>query len=383
MPSAEILTIGTEILLGEIVDTNARHIARVLRAEGVDVFWTASVGDNPERIAWLLRQALARSEIVIATGGLGPTVDDVTREAVALALGVELEFRPALWDEVQAMFRSFGREPSANNRRQAFVPAGALAVSNPVGTAPAFICETERAAVLCLPGVPREMEYLLTQAVLPYLRERFGLSEVIVVRVLHTIGVGESLIDERIADLELLANPTVGLAAHAGQVDVRITAKAGSTVQAEALLAPVEAELRSRLGDMVYGADQASLEEAAVAPLRARGWRLVVVEAGLEGALVRSIAAAGADLAAGLVLPAGPDAATWAGVMEAVLRDHPADVTLAVALLPDEGPRAASLRLRLPGLDETTIHRFGGHPRLDARRATHLALDALRRLGTT
>lgn len=381
MPSAEILTIGTEILLGEIVDTNARYIARALRAEGVDVFWTASVGDNPERIAWLLRQALARSEIVIATGGLGPTVDDVTREAVALALGVALEFRPALWDEVQAMFRSFGREPSENNRRQATVPAGAIALSNPVGTAPAFICETERAAVVCLPGVPREMEYLLAQAVLPYLRERFGLSEVIVVRVLHTIGVGESLIDERIADLETLSNPTVGLAAHAGQVDVRITAKAANAMAAAALLAPVEAELRQRLGDLVYGVDQASLEEAAVAPLRKRGWRIVVVEAGLAGALVQRVAAAGADLAAGLVLPASPDAATWAGVVDELLRDHPADVVLAVALFPDQQPRASSIRLRTPLADEVTNHRFGGHVRLDERRATHLALDALRRLG--
>lgn len=381
MPSAEIVTIGTEILLGEILDTNTRHIARALRAEGVDVFRTASVGDNPGRIAAVIREALGRVEIVLTTGGIGPTVDDPTREAVADALGLRLEFRPELWDEIQAMYRRFGREPTANNQRQAYIPAGALAVSNPVGTAPGFIVETDRAAVASLPGVPREMEVLLAETFLPYLRRRFPSGSILVVRVIHTAGVGESVIDERIADLEAMANPTVGLAAHAGQVDVRITAKAPTTEAAAKLIAPLETEIRRRLGEMVYGADHEALEDAALAPLRARGWRLAVVEAGLEGRIVRQLSGAGAELAAGLVLPPSPEPSGWEDLVAAARRVHGADAALGAALQPTRSPRALELVLLLPDSVARARHTFGGHHRLDPRRGTHLALDFLRRLG--
>jgi molybdenum cofactor synthesis domain-containing protein len=141
MPSAEIITIGTELLLGEIVDTNSHYLARSLRDLGIDLYLTTTVGDNPGRIAQAIQHSLERAEIVITTGGLGPTVDDPTRQAVAQAAGVELEFRQELWEQVQARFRRFSRTPTENNRRQAYVPIGALAVENPVGTAPAFIVE--------------------------------------------------------------------------------------------------------------------------------------------------------------------------------------------------------------------------------------------------
>ncbi|MGD2028138.1 MAG: competence/damage-inducible protein A, partial [Anaerolineales bacterium] len=173
MPSAEILTIGTEILLGEIVDTNSRYIARTLRDHGVDIYWLSTVGDNPARIAEAMQQGMQRSEIILSTGGLGPTIDDPTREAAALALGTQTEFRPELWQQVQDRFARFGRTPTENNKRQAFVPQGAIAIENPVGTAPAFIGETEKNALICLPGVPREMEHLMQHAVIPYLQKRF------------------------------------------------------------------------------------------------------------------------------------------------------------------------------------------------------------------
>jgi nicotinamide-nucleotide amidase len=380
MPSAEIITIGTEILLGEIVDTNARHIARGLRAEGVDIYWTASVGDNPERITALVRAALARSEIVITTGGLGPTVDDPTRTAVAAALGVPTEFRPELWVEIQAMYERFGRTPTENNRRQAYIPVGAVSVPNPVGTAPAFIGETEQSAVICLPGVPREMEYLLEHAALPYIRHRFQPDSVIQVRVLHTAGVGESVIDERIADLEALPNPTVGLAAHAGQVDVRITAKAATPAEAEALIATMEADLRRRLGDMVYGADEATLEDAAVAACQARGWRLAVVEAGLGGDLVQRLMGAAGGALAGLALPPAPDPDGWPDLVDGFRRAQGVEAALGAALYPGATPRALALFLITPDGEASARHTFGGHQRLDARRGLHLALDYLRRM---
>jgi nicotinamide-nucleotide amidase len=165
MPTAEIIAIGTELLLGEIQDTNTRYLARLLRDHGVDLYRTTIVGDNVERIAQAIRESLARCQIVITTGGLGPTVDDPTRQAAALAVGVDLEFRPELWDQIQDRFKRYNRPATENNRRQAFIPKGAIAVENPVGTAPAFIVETPTQAIVSLPGVTPEMEYLIKKAV--------------------------------------------------------------------------------------------------------------------------------------------------------------------------------------------------------------------------
>ncbi|MFU8771680.1 MAG: competence/damage-inducible protein A, partial [Anaerolineales bacterium] len=295
MPSAEIITIGTEILLGEIVDTNASHLARVLREQGVDLFRKTTVGDNEERIAEVIRQAMSRAQIIITSGGLGPTVDDPTREAIALAVGVELEYRPELWDQIQERFRRFGRKPTENNRRQAYIPHGAITVENPVGTAPAFIVETPANSIIAFPGVPREMEYLLEHAAIPYLQNKYDLQSVIKIRLLHTAGVGESQIDELISDLETLTNPTVGLAAYTGQVDVRITAKADSDQKADEMIAEVERQLRLRLEDWVYGVDEETLENSALSALKASGWNLVVVVSGGGSFLVNRLALTGDD----------------------------------------------------------------------------------------
>src|SRR6185503_21243772 len=197
MPSAEIITIGTEILLGEIVDTNTRYIARTLRGMGVDLYRTITIGDNVERIAEAIHNSVNRAEIVITTGGLGPTVDDPTREAVAKAVGVELEFREDLWEQVVAIISRYGRKPSENQRRQAFIPKGAIGISNPVGTAPCFIVErsshsgswTKESAVISLPGVPNEMEYILHESIIPYLQKRYNLDQIIKIRVLHCAGL--------------------------------------------------------------------------------------------------------------------------------------------------------------------------------------------------
>src|SRR5512134_2139131 len=271
MPSAEIITIGTEILLGEIVDTNTRYIARTLRGLGVDLYRTITIGDNVERIADAIRHSMDRAEIVITTGGLGPTVDDPTREAVAKAAGVELEFRQDLWEQVVAIISRYGRKPSENQKRQAYIPAGAIAIPNPVGTAPCFIVETEHNAVVSLPGVPNEMEHILHESVIPYLQKRFHLDEIIKIRVLHCAGLGEGMIDEQIADLETLSNPTVGLAAHTGVVDIRIAAKAKSEMEADRMIAEIEAQIDERLGDFVFGADEETLEDVVLREVAKRG----------------------------------------------------------------------------------------------------------------
>src|SRR5512134_3071502 len=289
MPSAEIITIGTEILLGEIVDTNTRYLARNLRGLGVDLYRTITIGDNVDRIASAIRESMQRAEIVITTGGLGPTVDDPTREAVARALGVELEFRDDLWQQVVDIISRYGRKPSENQRRQAYVPKGAIGIANPVGTAPCFIVETERNAVISLPGVPNEMEYILHESIVPYLQKRFDLNEIIKIRILHCAGLGQGLIDEKIADLEMLSNPTVGLAAHTGVVAIRIAAKARTEAEADEMIAVIEQDVRQRLGDVVFGADEDRLEEATLNAVAARGWTLVALESGLDGLLARKI----------------------------------------------------------------------------------------------
>ncbi len=307
MTRAEILTIGTELLLGEIVDTNTRMIAIALRENGFDLFRTATVGDNPDRIAGAVADALERSEVLITAGGLGPTVDDVTREGVAQALGIDLEFREDLWQQIEERFRAFGREPTENNRRQATVPVGAQGVENPVGTAPGFIAEKTGKLVIALPGVPAELEYLLENAVLPFLRTRIEVRAVIKSRTIRTAGIGESWIDERIQDLERMTNPTVGLAAHPGRVDIRITAKAPSEMEADEMLWGIEATLRQRIGDRIYGTDDETLEDAVMQRIRYLNWRLATVEVGTGGAFQDTLDTYADEFAGGETLEAATD----------------------------------------------------------------------------
>lgn len=381
MPSAEILTIGTELLLGEIVDTNSRYISRLLRDHNVDIFWLSTVGDNAHRIAEAIKLGLERSEIIVTTGGLGPTIDDPTREAAALALGVEAEFRPELWQQVQDRFARFGRTPTENNKRQAYVPAGAIAIENPVGTAPAFIGETEKNALICLPGVPREMEYMMANAVIPYLKQRFDLKGVIKARILRTAGGGESAIDELISDLETLSNPTVGLAAHAGSVDVRITAKAGSQQEADDLIAPVEEDLRQRLGNWIYGADADTLEGVALAHLDEIGWNLAVVEAGLGGQLTRRLAnTSHPAFLGGEVLAETPNPAQLMAACRLFREARQADLCIGIALHRGEEKQNLYLTVISPIKERSTSRSYGGPPKMAGQWAVNVGLDLIRRL---
>ncbi len=277
---AEIVTIGTELLLGEIVDTNSAYLTRQLRDIGVNIYYLTTVGDNAERIADAIRTSLARCDVVITTGGLGPTVDDMTRKGVALATNRELEFRPELFEQIRERFEQLGAQMSDNNRAQAYIPAGSIPITNRLGTAPCFIVETGQGVVISLPGVPREMKDILAQTVIPYLRERTGGVGIIKARVLRTAGIGESLIDTQIADLETWSNPTVGLAAHTGQTDIRITARADSEAEADVLIAQAETIIRARLGNYIFGVDKAELDDALVTLLRQRQLTLAVSYAG-------------------------------------------------------------------------------------------------------
>ncbi len=286
---AEIISIGTELLLGEIIDTNASWLAQQLAAVGVDVFFRTTVGDNAGRIAEVIRLAMSRAEVVITTGGLGPTVDDVTREGIALATGCELVLDENLLAQIRAMFGKWGSPMSDNNVRQAYIPRGATPIENPVGTAPAFIVEQNGSAVFTLPGVPREMKYLTETRVLPWLRERLGGEQIILSKTLRTCALGESLIDAKIADLETSTNPTVGLAAHPGQTDIRITAKADTRAQAEQMIREMETRVRERLGEAIYGEGTEMLEQVVARLLTARNWRVAIVETNTRGAIAERL----------------------------------------------------------------------------------------------
>lgn len=394
MPSAEIITIGTEILLGEIVDTNTRYIARLLRSLGVDLYRTSTIGDNVERIAETIRNAMNRADIIITTGGLGPTVDDPTREAVARALGLETEFREELWEQILEIITRYGRQPSENQRRQAYVPRGAIAIKNNVGTAPAFIMEAPSPrtpsrsipvglpqgeggvrAVISLPGVPKEMEHLLHEAVIPYLQKRYNLDQVIKVRLLHTAGAPEAEIDEMIGDFETLANPTVGLAAHSGIIDIRIAAKAGTEAKADRMIADVEEQMRERLGSLVFGIDEDTLEGAALRAASERTWNLVAVEAGLGGALKRRLANARAANLLGIESVELAEGELSA-FLETAREKHNAQAALGLAAFP--GNRTVELMLITPEESKERRRSFGGHPELLSRWAVNLALNWLR-----
>lgn len=349
---AEIVMIGTELLLGEIVDTNATTLARMLRDIGLDLYYKTTVGDNEARITAALNLALDRSGVVITSGGLGPTVDDVTRQAVANATGRELVYSHELEEQIAVRFRSFGREMGENNKRQAYIPAGAIPLPNPVGTAPCFLSEDVRGRgfVISLPGVPRELEYMMTHTVLPILIERMGGRQVIKVRILRTCAVGESNIDRLIGDLMMEKNPTVGLSAHAGQTDVRITAKAPSEVEAEALLGPMEAKLRERLGVAIYGVDKETVAEVVGRLLTERGLQLAVVDTLTEGQLAQELAEAGYNgLFVHKLQPAGLNEAAQAVGLAAGTDLQPADGATLTAAVARAAAPAAGVGLALLG----------------------------------
>lgn len=282
--NAEVISIGTEILLGDLTDTNSVFIARTLRDLGVNLYFMTSVGDNEKRIADAIRIALGRAQIVITCGGLGPTIDDMTRQAVAAATDRGLTFHQPLLDQIAERFKGFRSQMTENNRRQAYVPDNAVIIENPVGTAPSFAVEYGDKVVISLPGVPREMKFLLIESVVPYLRARYGITgKIIKAKLLKVAGIGESALDELIGT-ELLeaSNPTVGLAAHSGQIDVRITAKAESSADADAMIASAETALRQRIESYIFGTDGDTIEQALVSALNDHQQKVAIGEIGID-----------------------------------------------------------------------------------------------------
>ncbi len=339
---AEIVGVGTELLLGQIANTNARWMSERLAEIGVDVLHHQVVGDNLDRIVRVLELAAERADVVLVTGGLGPTQDDITRDALALAMGVAMVRDPRVETYLYARFAGFGRgEMPRNNLRQADVPEGARIIMPEQGSAPGLIADLAGALVYAVPGVPAEMIEMMQGTIVPELVAMAG-QGVVRSRVLRCVGIGESRVAEIVADLfEASSNPSVAYLASAGEVKVRLTAKAASGVEAEALIAPLLAQVHARLGDVVFTDDDESLEMAVGRLLRAANATLACAESitgGSVGARLSDVAGSSAYFLGSAVVYSAAAKLTVLGVSRETLEAHGA-VSAACALEMAAGAR--------------------------------------------
>ncbi len=390
----DVLAVGTELLLGQLIDTNSAWIGEQLAAVGIDSHLHLVVGDNQDRVVEVLRWLLDQSDAVLVCGGLGPTPDDLTREAVAEVMGVGLVRHEHLVDHIRDLFMSRGRPMSPTNERQADVPEGGRAIANTLGTAPGLACPVGDKVVYAVPGVPYEMQAMVTEDVIPDLLARAGERATIVSRSLRTWGMAESTLAERIAGrVDAQTNPTIAFLARGIEgLYVRLTAKAETESEALKLIEAEETELRGLLGDLVFGVDDESMETVVLALLRERGWTLAVAESvtgGLVGARLVDAPGASDAFRGGLVTYATEVKRSVLGVTaekvvsgecaiqmaEGVRRVMGADVGLGVTgvagpteqdgepvgtvwfgvALPDVAPEA--VRARLPG-DRERVRQF-------------------------
>ena len=287
---SEIICAGTEILLGHIVNTNATYISQKLAEIGINLYYHTVVGDNPERLSSILKNSLKRSDIVIITGGLGPTVDDITLEAISKVTRRPLILNRKELKRIKDHFRHYNVQMPKSNTRQAYVPKGAIVINNKMGTAPGLIIESGRKVLIALPGVPLELTPMMEDTVIPYLKEKFYSGGLIKSRTLKITGLGESKVNEEVPDLlKMSGNVTVGIYAHPAQVDLKITAKAPDESHAVYLISPVEEEIRKRLGKYIFGTDSDTLESVVAKFLVENNLTISVAESCTGGLLAKRL----------------------------------------------------------------------------------------------
>jgi nicotinamide-nucleotide amidase len=340
--SAEIVTIGTEMLLGDLVDTNTAWISQRLAELGVAIYRHTTVGDNPDRIVEALREASSRSTLVITTGGLGPTSDDLTNACLATLTGREMEEYPEARRHVDEMFERFGRKPTENNYKQALFPTGTELIPNPVGTAMGALVEWEETLFATLPGVPVEMKTMFGETLEPLIRARSEGS--IVSKTLHFAGIGESALAEKVQEFLDARDPTVAPLAGQGRVRLRITTRAATEEEALDKISPVEREILSRLNDFYYGQGDETLEGAVARLLQKRGATLALAESCTGGLLAKRLtdmAGSSAFFTEGLVTYSNEAKERLLGVPHALLLEHGA-VSEPVARAMAEGARKTS-----------------------------------------
>ena len=336
---AEIVTIGTEILLGDLVDTNSAWLSSHLASLGVSLYRHTTVGDNRQRITAALLEAAARADLVITTGGLGPTSDDLTNECLGVAAGRKMVEYPEARRHVDEMFRRFGRKPTPSNYKQALFPEGSKLIPNPVGTAMGAMLELDGALIATFPGVPGEMRSMFEETLEPLVRER---SEgAIVSRTLWFTGIGESALAEKVQDLLDASDPTVAPLAGQGKVRLRVTTRAATAEEAEKKIEPVAEEILDRLGDYYFGEDDETLESAIGKLLTQRGATLALAESCTGGLLAKRLtdqAGSSAYFMEGLVTYSNESKEQLLGVDHELLVEHGA-VSEPVAKAMAEGVR--------------------------------------------
>ena len=285
---AEILCVGTELLLGDIVNTNAAYLAKQLASLGIDLYTQSVVGDNPERLKESLAIAFSRADLVLMTGGLGPTYDDLTKETVAAYFGRKMQRDEHSYQRLMEYFAKVGKEPTPNNLKQADMPEGAVVFDNDNGTAPGLAVEGNGKIAVLMPGPPYEMTAMFEARIRPYL-QKFS-EKVLVSRTIRIVGMGESEVEYRLRDYMLShLNPTVAPYAKQSEVQLRVTASAKTQEQAYALIEPVVAEIQEMLGDVVYGVDVENMEQAVVQQLKEKGLKVATAESCTGGLISKRI----------------------------------------------------------------------------------------------
>jgi len=352
---AEVLSVGTELLLGHVIDTNAAYLASKLSELGIDLYFKTTVGDNRERLAQALRIARDRADLLLCTGGLGPTSDDITAAVIAEVFGEDLVLDVESVARIEAWLRQRGHPVLDSHRKQAQRPRAACSLPNLAGTAPGLLLDKEGAVVVALPGVPHEMRAMYEASVRPYLLSRRGAPAVILSRRLLFTGIGESLLEDRLRDLMEQANPTLAPLAGLGVVELRITAKAPDAETAGRQMDAVEAEIRARAGEHLVGVDAGSLEEIVAETLTARGLTVAVAESctgGLVGEMLTRLPGSSAYMLLDVVAYSDEAKAGLLDVSEELLKAHGAvsAETAAAMAAGVRGRAGADLALSITGI---------------------------------
>lgn len=384
----EVVSVGTEMLLGMIADTNAQYLGQQLAELGVDLFWISQVGDNQARVVEVLQRGLARSDLIVVTGGLGPTEDDLTRESIASALGEEISPDPTLAQSLRETFARRGRAMPERNLKQATLIPSATALSNPIGTAPGWWVERDGKVVVAMPGVPAEMRMMWEGQVRDRLQERTG-GGVLVTTTLKVLGIGEAAVEEQLGDLVHGTNPTVATYAKPDGVHIRVSAKAANEHTARAMLTPMSDEIVERFGPALYGRDDETLVGLAADLLVRSRWTLASAERGTAGALAAEIASDEALMAlyrGGFVLapdgaPLGVVSPNPVDLASAARMQTGADVGIAVTMTVADGRPAAELAVDVRDRVQTGSSRWNlAIPELRRRAAVEALALLLRTL---
>ncbi len=391
--TAEIVAIGSELLLGQIIDTNTSYLAARFQELGIEVRYSSQVGDEPRRMAEVLSRALKRSRIVMTTGGIGPTEDDLTREVIARITGRKLVFHPRLLRIIQGYFDLAGFVMAPNNRKQAYIPARAQTLLNPIGTAPGFILETEKEhLIITVPGVPRELKRMWSESIAPFLQKKMGTARgLIEYKVLKVCGLGESRVDEQIGDLiRESTNPIIGLLASPGEIRIRLTARGKNREATQKLIQTVADQIRERLGPVIFGEDEETLEGTVVRELEQQSLTLAVADAFTDGRIFQRLQATPSPgIKGGWVIQhwadwplkiRGPQKNPGLPLARSIRKALATDCGLGIFVAETADRQVLHLSFARGHRSEYYEHPIGGPPDILADRVTVMALDWLRKI---